>query len=188
MCEASAILYLGMRCGLGVLSDMTPFVCALREAGDGVIGSFGTPLVATSSPFVHSLACGEGVSLIDATRSSEDLLVCVNRECCSTVLFAMPRPSILATAASSNRSSLCGSVDTVDGTLKSSLVTALLPPKAPLTAVVAAFRVIGGCGIRPSTFKRLPALAHCQIPLGGDVYSGIAFSSLPLSLDVMLAW
>lgn len=187
--EASAILYFGMRCGLGVFSDIAPFGCDFLDAGEGVIGSLGRPLGVSCSPCRLSLACGEGVPVIEATSSSEDRLVWLNNERCSTVLFARPRPSIFAAAVSFTRSSLCGSVDVAEGMLKSSLTSTFPPPRAPLTAVVAAFNVIdGGCGNLPSIFNRVPARAQCQIPpFAGDVCSSFTLSSLSLSPDVLLA-
>lgn len=123
-----------------------------------------------------SLALGEGEPVIDATSSSDDRLVWENNG--SAVVFAIPTPSILATAAVSCNSALSGSVDVDAGMLKSSKDSAVLPASCtPLTADVTALVVIigpfhSGCGIRPIIPSRpVPALAQPQIPREPEIWS-----------------
>lgn len=120
---------------------------------------------------------GDGVPLIDATRSSEDLFIVWENKTGSTVLLEIPRPSILAAVTSSSCPSLSGLVDIDDRRLKSSSdpdPSIVLPPSsAPLTADVAAFEVmIPGSGLRVMIPSRpVPSLAHSHMPRRGDVSS-----------------
>jgi len=142
----------------------------------GGVRSFEAVLIRLSPAVVHDsdlMVVGEGVPLIEATRSSEEPFVWLNMG--STVLFEIPNPSILAAAASVRRSSFSGSVDIDEGTLKSSFVTLLSPSSAPFTAAFTALEVIiEGWGILLMIPNLpVPAFAHCQIPLGGDICSAV---------------
>jgi hypothetical protein len=179
MFAASAILYVGIRRGLGLFSDPLMAFFPL-SAGDGVAGGlFVSDIVTLSTPLVHGSflsAFGDGVPVTDAASSSDDCFVCENMG--STVLFAIPKPSTLAAAASCCRTMLFGSVDVDAGMLKSSTDSVIFPPSStPFTAEVAAFAVtIGpfhsGCGILPMIPNLpVPAFAQPQIPREGDVIS-----------------
>lgn len=106
----------------------------------------------------------------------------------STVLFAIPKPSILAATDSSSSTLLFGSVDVEAGMLKSSNDSFVFAPSStPLTATVAAFAVMmgpfhSGCGILPMMPNLpVPAFAHPHIPREGDV--GSSFDSVALVFD-----
>jgi len=131
-----------------------------------------TPLVRCSLLIVF----GEGVSVTDAASSSEDRFVWENMV--STVLFAIPKPSILAASASSCCTMLFGSVDVEAGMLKSSNDSVdFVSSSTPFTAEVAAFAVIigpfhSGCGILPMIPSLpVPTFAQPQSPRDGDVRS-----------------
>ena len=75
---ASAILYVGIRRGLGVFSD--PLVALLGLcAGDGVPGGLSVrEVIMLSTPFVQCSSLdvpGDGVSVTDAASSSDDRFV-----------------------------------------------------------------------------------------------------------------
>lgn len=127
------------------------------------------------------------MAFASATRLSDDGFVSENKSI-STMLLPIPNPTLLATAASSSRSWLSGSVAIVEGMLKSSRDPSSDPPNAPFTAVFAAFDVMivgpfhSGCGIFPMIPQcPVPPLAHSQIPRRGVVSSVPPFAFPPLS-------